>query len=843
MDEQNVATNVEVDNSQISNTPTVDNTTTNIEVDNSQVITSATPMDSNTTYDNLANQIEPEPSVPQPNIDPNKDLAQNMVQNAKKKKKKNALQQNSGQAMDNFLNNEYDYDKNEAGTYWVAGAINDVDTQMQFLNTLVNEEMYDEMDLQKFYFDNTMATARAYAAQKQKETAYGFYRAAQEKAIAEANLTGWYMPAEGNYMLGQYTVAQNKLEDPDATPEDKAKANRVIGVTEKWFAANQISTRGIKCLSMMQYEETVRHNEIMGELQKQAQAISAAGQAASNELAWAELRFRVEEMELQAGFNYSKDIGLDNEDFIGHDTSKPEYSRWQMLDGAKTVQEVLKDPYYYSAVLQYRGTEWMKNTLGDDYETYKDSYNAYHNASIMNSADFAGVDSFEGTEVDLKNHTLPDGTKTLGKAKIVALQNEDGKMEKRVFVKLADGSWKQLDWGTVSGNNGALNHTYTESELNSLKKNHENWTKTEHVGGLDLKNGKRLGDYIKQDEFVPESKIVNGVRVYDKVYNKDGVRMYLAGNAKSGAADTSGWNGAARNQKVVDTINEYTKKGYEVKEGYYADDRGYGNNQKQGVIMYNAKEDKYISISVSGGIFSQGAVGDAHEITAKDLKSIPNKDWNDLSESQRLSAASNMEYVGTIEKSSKTKQWDGETIVYAYKDGEGNTHYVSFQSLSDSKMQIENAGSIADQMSYETWNKDELLKEGISEASLTNYENRKEEYKNNQEVKDNVSKTTKNKDTSNVLADASKETTKNKLEEESSTARKRSTSSSNSSPANNPKDTSDKFPTSPTYKYNKYTSDLLNKERPYNYEDLNKENQEETTENNINKVKEEKRNG
>ena len=54
------------------------------------------------------------------------------------------------------------------GHTWVAGAINDNNTQMSFLQTLINEEMYDEMDLQKYYYDTNLATARAYAAQKKK---------------------------------------------------------------------------------------------------------------------------------------------------------------------------------------------------------------------------------------------------------------------------------------------------------------------------------------------------------------------------------------------------------------------------------------------------------------------------------------------------------------------------------------------------------------------------------------------------------------------------------------------------------------------------------------------------
>ena len=200
-------------------------------VESPTVVDQATPMDSNTTYNSIPKE---------------ETMLQKTLKEAVAIERELNLETNNTTYMDKFLNEEYDYDKNEAGTYWVAGAINDVETQMGFLNTLINEEMYDEMDLQKHFYDTNLATARAYAAQKNREVAYGFYQAAQEKALAEAELTGWYMPAEGAYMLGQYNIAESTLKNKDATSQEISKANRVINTVEKWFGANQISSRGLK---------------------------------------------------------------------------------------------------------------------------------------------------------------------------------------------------------------------------------------------------------------------------------------------------------------------------------------------------------------------------------------------------------------------------------------------------------------------------------------------------------------------------------------------------------------------------------------------------------------------
>lgn len=349
--------------------PTVVEANTSTQMPEAQVIETATPMDDNVTYDNLAKE----------DYNPNMSVTQNLINKAIHTEQTVSQDTNAGKAMNSFLTQGYNYDKNEAGSYWVAGAINDNNTQMSFLQTLINEEMYDEMDLQKYYYDTNLATARAYAAQKGKEVAYGFYRAAQERALAEGELTGWYMPAEGRYLLGQYTVAQNTLENPDATPEELAKANRVAKTAEEWFSANQITTRGIKCLAMMNYEENVRHNNVMAALQRQANdiaAASAAASAASLKFAELEFRFKVEEEEMDKGVNFSYLIGLDDDaEYIGH--KQEDYDNAKYLRGYDNAKSMLQtDTEHFAMVQTYASTDYIKGILGDD---YYDAYKRYQN--------------------------------------------------------------------------------------------------------------------------------------------------------------------------------------------------------------------------------------------------------------------------------------------------------------------------------------------------------------------------------------------------------------------------------------------------------------------------------
>lgn len=430
---------------------------TAVAAENATVINNATPMDSNVTYN----------SLPKTEYQPNMSPIQNMVNEAVQIEHSINQESNAGKAMNQFLTQGYDYDKNEAGSYWVAGAINDNNTQMNFLQTIINEEMYDEMDLQKYYYDTNLATARAYAAQKKKEVAYGFYQAAQQRAYAEGELTGWYMPAEGRYLLGQYTVAQNTLEDPDATVEAKAKASRISKTAEEWFAANQITTRGIKCLAMMNYEENVRHNTVMGELNKQANAIagsSAAANAAMAELNLKVRKFQLEEEELQRGLELTKALGLDDKDYIGHHPD--DYKGLDALRGYGSIEDMLAvDTESYSSVAGYKGVDWVNNLLKeagiDPTERYLEYSNdqqlAQFNTDISNSN---GIKQESFTKIGKKD--------TAGHELVYAVVSNEA-----IVGYFEDGNWVPITNENATFSDGKSIKQYFENKFGKGKFNTE----------------------------------------------------------------------------------------------------------------------------------------------------------------------------------------------------------------------------------------------------------------------------------------------------------------------------------------------------------------------------------
>lgn len=589
----------------------VESANTSAENTASQVIDQATPMDSNITYSNL-------PKVEyQPNMSP----TQNLINEAVQTEHVVNQETNAGKAMNSFLTQGYDYDKSEAGSYWVAGAINDNNTQMSFLETLINEEMYDEMDLQKYYYDTNLATARAYAAQKGKETAYGFYRAAQERALAEGELTGWYMPAEGRYLLGQYTVAQNTLENPDATPEEISKANRVAKAAESWFSANQITTRGIKCLAMMNYEENVRHNTVMGELQKQANQIAAASAAASaagNDLQLRELKFQVEEMELQTGYDFSNAIGLDNNDYIGH--KREDYPDLQALRGYEsTADMLLTDADAYAAVLGAGSKEFIDQVLT---QAKKDPEKAYRNydaqrqtALIKKSIDDNSY--YDGSNL-YKGGTIKDTKKLkdIGSDKqVYVINSRNGdEIETRLYYKDSKGLYRQITDGDIELKNG-----------NTIKKQYENFNSSElNYNGTKV----RVGNAQPYD--TSKGSIS---------YNED---AYInMGN------------------KQKETVKKKEAEGYRVLRGYYS---------TQGI---------------DANVVMEGPDGKVYEVsdTLGSFKEIDrDKHLKKLSYNKYITGSDHiyksLMKVGEMPSTNKAAPLDGDTSnIFITIDADGNTYY------------------------------------------------------------------------------------------------------------------------------------------------------------------------
>ncbi len=572
----------------------------------------------------------------------------------------------------NWIRNHYNYDPNVAGTMWVAGKINDVSTQMSFLEATLNESMYDEMDLQKYYFDQNLATARAYAQQKKFETAYGFYRAAQEKALAEGELTGWYMPAEGTYMLGQWTVADEILKDPNASDSDKARAQSVYNSTTKWFEANNITERGIKCLNMMYLEETIRHNKEMENLQEQANEIqrkaneaNKAASAASYDLQLREFRYDTAKMELQYGADLDNNgvIGFKNSDFV---TDGFEFKDFESIFGKyeSTYDWAMANP---TQAFMVTNRAYMREVLGD-------SYNSAHNAYMKGVQDStwlqaqveSGASNIAGENIDSLTPTkiksselskITTNSALINDATIRIIRTEDNKAQLWVFDK--NGTAYQIKDGNIALVNGNTINDVLKSQGLTLDKGGNNYLTFTDDKGKTIEMHIGVKSYSTYDTSVSKTPVENFSHMSKEQYELYSKQEGKGNQMAYGVISTENINQAFTLKTKDDDGNIVYK---EVNNNGIKDIK---NNSK--VLDVHINSDKTFEITpVNGGELTE------HQKNYQ-------YDYADL-------ALEQAQYIGHFEnKDGSIKQ-----KVYLYTNSDGSTIKFSYGSSIDPKGRINN---------------------------------------------------------------------------------------------------------------------------------------------------------
>ena len=650
-------------------TPTDTGTvTTNTDIaDGSQVIETPTQMDNNVTYNNIdiTNDVT-DPTITNPTeptndiiIDPNKSLVDNVYDNIVTHEHDTNLTENSGSAMKNFFLKDYDYDVDEVGSYWVGGAMNDVKNQMSFLNVLINEEMYDALDLQKYYFDNNLATARAYAAKKDKETAYNYYRAAQEKAIAEGELTGWYMPAEGRYMLGQYTIAMNILENPDASQEERDKADRIKGTVEDWFGANKIGTQGIKTLGMMNYEETVRHNKVTERLQKQANAASGSAAAASLKATL----WDIAELELvwRTDLDENGTIGYTNEQ-----RREAHSDLFQYLNEHEAWQGWYKWSETRDAAWNGGSYKTMAHQAGVDYDKIDQEYNAAVKTAAVEN-DLTKFGYIREENMTKSNLTLDDNTYYTtfnndkeGRTELVSSKNTDKSLFK------------------IETPNGNVYYTKTGDTYEQITR-----------ADTELSNGKTIGEidkYFTGETYKDSSgnKMQVGPYVNKSTYNTKYSDKTFISKGGSGYL----------NETQSKALKKYTDEGWTIADGYMETK---GSNTALVLCRESADEDgnpktEYALIDNNGNLNKDFGEKDVIDIHIDSETGKP--DWNNAKyplsndfdknigtfysnwDGKELAARDTGYKIGTYVEGKKTYnayvRWNSDgTPVYTIKDRNG----------------------------------------------------------------------------------------------------------------------------------------------------------------------------
>ena len=211
-------------------------------------------------------------------------------------------------AWNNYFAAAYSAEQTQDKMGWSGGQEKASDLQVMFLQAETAANMYTQDEMQRYGVETKLGIARMYADANQRSLALQYYQDEVNKAISEANITGYYVPPEASEMFKQQELADKILNDPNATTEQKERAKNVNKNCEKYYQnlGFEKGTRkdkngkvvtefyGIKTLSLLQHEETVRNNKVNEKLTRQANQIAASNAAA----AWKGVRLQEKQYNL-----------------------------------------------------------------------------------------------------------------------------------------------------------------------------------------------------------------------------------------------------------------------------------------------------------------------------------------------------------------------------------------------------------------------------------------------------------------------------------------------------------------------------------------------------------------
>lgn len=136
---------------------------------------------------------------------------------------------------------------------WTGGYVLDTERQMAYLKQTIQSQMYGQMELQKYGYDTSLAAARLAYDTNKYDLALEYYNTALQRAVTEADITGYYVAPEVTEMLNEYSIASSILNaESGYSKDERERADKVIASVYEWFEANGISKEGV--MTMSKYE-------------------------------------------------------------------------------------------------------------------------------------------------------------------------------------------------------------------------------------------------------------------------------------------------------------------------------------------------------------------------------------------------------------------------------------------------------------------------------------------------------------------------------------------------------------------------------------------------------------
>lgn len=153
---------------------------------------------------------------------------------------------------------EYSQNQSNEKAGWTGGYVLDTERQMGYLKQTIQSQMYGAMELQKYGYDTSLASARLAYETNKFDLALKYYNDAVSQALSESDRTGYYVSPEVKEHLSAYSIASKILEDSTSSEADKQRASTVLNGIDKWFEDNGISKQGVATLAQKDFIETLK---------------------------------------------------------------------------------------------------------------------------------------------------------------------------------------------------------------------------------------------------------------------------------------------------------------------------------------------------------------------------------------------------------------------------------------------------------------------------------------------------------------------------------------------------------------------------------------------------------
>jgi hypothetical protein len=146
------------------------------------------------------------------------------------------LQEQGQQMQTQLALGEYKRAQSAEKAGWTGGYMLDQKRQGDYLKAMIQAQMYGQQELQRYGMDTQLEAARLAYDLGKEQLSYQLYQEAQQKAIVEAQMFGYYVSPEIKDMMNQYTAAVSSLAD---NPNDE-RAQSIKSVLEGWFSKENI---------------------------------------------------------------------------------------------------------------------------------------------------------------------------------------------------------------------------------------------------------------------------------------------------------------------------------------------------------------------------------------------------------------------------------------------------------------------------------------------------------------------------------------------------------------------------------------------------------------------------